>query len=466
MKMHADHRAAAYFPLHIPHARTIDTQVPARHAAWGALAALLCSTLLVFSVGAFLQRRVDIGIGLVFTELVCIALPAWVYLRLHPSLTAAGVFDRPPRQDLLRTAAWGIAAIIAATAIGVLTRRALQIEHPGLDKPPSLLGVGLLLLGLWILAPTCEELLFRVALQGGLRTALTARAAVTFTAIAFSVFHGAIERIPETLMLGIFLCILFSRRGNYWLCVALHATCNLFGPLLFAAFSRMPSLAVLILLALFAALATAMIPAKSRPSELADFGPHPRTAIIAALSVFVLTGIGLEVAIYRADAASRVTMTDAPPLGTCTQEWVIQPHDRILIIEDVSPLQPIPPALVPPHPAATLTSCTIDARPVTLRRTVSGWASSELVSRPFRHLHCEWTLGLANLQRDNDLYWTKPRAPTPIDTFRLHVRLDPASGYVFPDHPGQRSITPFMMNVSHGRTLSDMHNTGFRLSRL
>ncbi len=60
-----------------------SSHIPAmRYASISALGLFLLSGLLVFTIGAFVQIRVDLAWGLIITELLLIALPAVVFIVL------------------------------------------------------------------------------------------------------------------------------------------------------------------------------------------------------------------------------------------------------------------------------------------------------------------------------------------------------------------------------------------------
>jgi uncharacterized protein len=76
-----------------------------------------------------------------------------------------------------------------------------------------------------LIAPLSEELMFRVILQGWLRTMLPARWAVPLVAVGFSAIHGAVDGlalIPLALVLG----WVYEQRHNYFTVVVIHGLFN------------------------------------------------------------------------------------------------------------------------------------------------------------------------------------------------------------------------------------------------
>ncbi len=77
-----------------------------------------------------------------------------------------------------------------------------------------------------VLAPMLEELMYRVILQGWLKTVLTRHAAIWLAAIIFSAIHGmpnAIALLPLALVLG----YVYDIRHRYFTTVVIHMLFNL-----------------------------------------------------------------------------------------------------------------------------------------------------------------------------------------------------------------------------------------------
>jgi membrane protease YdiL (CAAX protease family) len=78
-----------------------------------------------------------------------------------------------------------------------------------------------------VLAPLAEELMFRVVIQGWLESREKPAAAITTTALLFSVIHGlpdAIGLFPLALILG----YVYRRTHSYLAVVVLHGLFNAF----------------------------------------------------------------------------------------------------------------------------------------------------------------------------------------------------------------------------------------------
>jgi membrane protease YdiL (CAAX protease family) len=173
--------------------------------------------------------------GLLFTEVV---------LLLLPTLAACRRLDLSPRQVLgLRNPTPGrpLPAVAAGAGIGVLsfamalglTYPAIMLllllggRHPGLPLPLS--GPVDLLWALAIgavVAPICEELLFRGFLQSSLRS-YGLHAMVWIAAVCFGLFHLDPLRFLPTTALGVVYGYLAASSRSVYPAVAAHGTNNL-----------------------------------------------------------------------------------------------------------------------------------------------------------------------------------------------------------------------------------------------
>lgn len=76
-----------------------------------------------------------------------------------------------------------------------------------------------------VIAPLSEELIFRVILQGGLRTFLPAWLVIPLVAVGFAAIHGSVDG-PALLPLSLVLGCIFERRHNYATVVVIHGLFN------------------------------------------------------------------------------------------------------------------------------------------------------------------------------------------------------------------------------------------------
>ncbi len=76
-----------------------------------------------------------------------------------------------------------------------------------------------------VIAPLSEELIFRVILQGWLRTMLPARWVIPLVAVSFAAIHGPVDG-PALLPLSLVLGCVFERRHSYVTVVVIHGLFN------------------------------------------------------------------------------------------------------------------------------------------------------------------------------------------------------------------------------------------------
>ncbi len=142
-----------------------------------------------------------------------------------------GLRSRDPRAEFT----WGALGFLAAwlpvfvALIGTQPLRDPQTEHGFfrvLKEEPGVLTLGWITLAAVIMAPLYEELLYRVIVQGWLRTFCSSNTAILLSALLFSLVHGfpdALALFPLALTLG----VLYESRRSYPAVVITHALFNL-----------------------------------------------------------------------------------------------------------------------------------------------------------------------------------------------------------------------------------------------
>jgi uncharacterized protein len=106
--------------------------------------------------------------------------------------------------------------------------RSEETQHQHLQlltHHPSLGIVVAIVLTACLFAPLCEELVFRVCLQGALSAATTPAIGVGTVAVVFCLVHGWRDAFV-LLPLGLLLGVMYDRRGRYWELVAGHGLFN------------------------------------------------------------------------------------------------------------------------------------------------------------------------------------------------------------------------------------------------
>ena len=139
-----------------------------------------------------------------------------------------------------RTAAWIAAGAVGSVLASVLLRPIADLAHlndsaqevsKSVEKASGV-GLVLLFLGIVLLAPIVEELLFRGALLRGLQRRWSAPTAVFVSAAIFALVHvlgdpNSYSVVPGLLLLGLVSGYEASRTGNLARSVCLHMGFNL-----------------------------------------------------------------------------------------------------------------------------------------------------------------------------------------------------------------------------------------------
>ena len=86
-------------------------------------------------------------------------------------------------------------------------------------------------LGLGVLVPFTEEVIFRGLVFGNLKKYYGTGAAVVFSTLIFALYHGNMIQILYALPMGLLLALVYNRWGMLWAPVLLHIGANLFGVL-------------------------------------------------------------------------------------------------------------------------------------------------------------------------------------------------------------------------------------------
>jgi len=191
------------------------------------LFAYCTSVFLIIFVGARLQYY-SLNIGLVITEIVLIGLPAGLVLFMHRKAVDWKQFSMPNPRQFFLTALIGVCATAIAVYKGITIRKILV----GIDTSGTDVTGGMSFLIIILIAPLCEELLFRPVIQNGLARYCRARTVVIITALLFALFHLTLLRFAETFIIGLFAGIVFLKTKRFWCAVVVHFLCNALGPIL------------------------------------------------------------------------------------------------------------------------------------------------------------------------------------------------------------------------------------------
>lgn len=93
-------------------------------------------------------------------------------------------------------------------------------------------GLVFLAIGISIMAPITEELLFRGIVQGELRKAMPESVAIILQAILFAAYHMQLVQSSYALIPGLILGIAYAWSRSIWVPIAMHMGFNLLGSIL------------------------------------------------------------------------------------------------------------------------------------------------------------------------------------------------------------------------------------------
>jgi len=184
----------------------------------------------------------EIGVfNLVAGAVLVLGTLAWVRRRSGRNVRRLAGPVRASLGDVAAGAGGGLAAF-AVINLGVLQLLDFVVRRSGGELPPiqeelqeSFRDPGLaplILVGVVLLAPLGEELLFRGVLFQALRRSVPLWPAIGLSGLAFGLSHVEPIAIVGTFPLGMYLAWLFHRRGTIVSPIVAHLVFNLLGALL------------------------------------------------------------------------------------------------------------------------------------------------------------------------------------------------------------------------------------------
>lgn len=206
-----------------------------------ALLAVVLGLVLFITVGAFTQF-INAAFGIWFTEVFIFFALAWVLLRLagHEPLRYTGLAHGAPLQSLygfaLSLANFFALVVPIQFTIQSLVPKWLQemFDSSRLFEDQTPLEMVVIVAGVSIAAPVCEEFFFRGLLQRSLLPpVLTRMGAVVATAAIFSAFHLDPVGFLARMELGVLFGVLLLRTGSLWPSIFAHSANNLVSTVLF-----------------------------------------------------------------------------------------------------------------------------------------------------------------------------------------------------------------------------------------
>lgn len=181
-----------------------------------------------------LNKLAPIVIAVVYTAVVASLL---LFMGRTPAQRRSLLGLRPAssRSLLYGVAAWGAAYVVAAAfylASGAVGGSGVQdvvdlLMAVGADNGrlngASVALASVILLRILVLSPLAEEILFRGALFGWLRTRLSAKTTIVITGIAFGLIHQSPTFLPLAIAVGIAAGWIREHTGSVLVTVAAHA---------------------------------------------------------------------------------------------------------------------------------------------------------------------------------------------------------------------------------------------------
>jgi len=229
----------------------IQTEKPqSPKLAWGPAAAIIVSLLAYFISQAVLVLSVvpialfnrgeqldtllsnSPWINLVLTGISSLSLLAvlWVFLRARKQTFKSLGFRKIKLSDL----GWlGLAVIVYFILLAITMTIASHIPHFNAEQAQdvgykSAVGWQLILafVGLVVLPPLAEEMLFRGFLYRGLASKWPKIIAALVTSLLFAIVHFQWNVGVDVFVLSMVLIALYEKTKNLWMCVFLHAIKN------------------------------------------------------------------------------------------------------------------------------------------------------------------------------------------------------------------------------------------------
>ncbi len=327
-------------------------QEPSGFTASPRASARILAVLLIFvtfsllvTVGV-LSQLLNTAFGLWFTEIFGILAPAWILLRLSgrdPVRWARASFPGwgPPAFGFLIGL---VNFFLVVVPIQYFTTPLLpsgwkeRFDAARIFEQQTPVELALILAGISIAAPWCEEYAFRGVIQRGLVNPSRPGAGVLLTALIFSVFHLDPVGFLARVQLGVLFGVLVLKTGTIWPGVMAHAANNLLSSAIYLASRnsspssndpRWQAVAALAvagvawMLGLFhligrkPSLAPPVdedsAPAMAPPGLLALAGPWFIAAVASMAALLLLDRRGVQLTLY--DLAHRLPAVDASSSG-------------------------------------------------------------------------------------------------------------------------------------------------------
>jgi membrane protease YdiL (CAAX protease family) len=199
--------------------------------------------LLIYAIACFMMASSLVGIlylnGNVVLSVILPGIVGYVFplliltRRYNLSFTGEFRLTLPDAATALLVLVIAAAAIYPVDSITWLMRRGRPVDENYIKillafKPKGPLHFAGMAIGLGLVTPLGEELLFRGVIQSVFHRNMTAVSALLLSALVFAVSHQIAYLIPGATALGLILGYVFYRTGILTCAVAIHAVSNLF----------------------------------------------------------------------------------------------------------------------------------------------------------------------------------------------------------------------------------------------
>jgi membrane protease YdiL (CAAX protease family) len=199
--------------------------------------------LLIYAFACFLMASSLVGIlylngnvvlSVILPSIFGYILPLVIITkRYNLSFTGEFRLHRPEAVTAALVILIAAAAIYPVDALSWLFRRGRPVDSDYIEillafKPKGAWHFAGMALGLGLIGPLGEELLYRGTVQSVFHRNMTAAPAILLSGLVFAASHGVLYLIPGVTALGIVLAYVFYRTGVLTYAVIIHSIFNLF----------------------------------------------------------------------------------------------------------------------------------------------------------------------------------------------------------------------------------------------
>jgi membrane protease YdiL (CAAX protease family) len=199
--------------------------------------------LLIYAFACFMMASSLIGIlylngnvvlSVILPGIFGYILPLMIITRRYRlSFTAEFRLHLPDTMTAVLVILVAAAAIYPVDSLSYLFRRGRPVDPDYINillafKPKGVWHFAGMALGLGLIGPLGEELLYRGTVQAIFHRNMVPAAAIIISALIFAISHGVAYLIPGVTLLGIILGYVFYRTGVLTYAVIIHSVFNLF----------------------------------------------------------------------------------------------------------------------------------------------------------------------------------------------------------------------------------------------